>query len=252
MINATLLYPNNEYLADEFELQDCTMNTETIKCPRLFNYFCNVECRGNYPADLIEMLALDAKKARRFDKGDHIAYQGDAIEDLMLLTKGSVRMEIISDVGYNLFVSEHRAPFPLGASLLFSSKNRFTHDVIALEECMVEYYDTKGVEKAMTYCPHFRRGFLHYSSDQVQNLSQRLQIFSIKKIRSKLAFYILEQTDKNGLFDLGMSVTSLAEYFGVTRSALSRVITELVDLGAIEYDKGIGRVLDRKILSSQI
>lgn len=228
------------------------MTKETIKCPRLFNYFCSIECRGKFPEQLIELLSQDPKKVRRFERGDHIAFQGDVVDGLMLLIKGSVRMEIISDVGYNLFVSEHRAPFPLEASLLFSSRSVLAHDVIALEECEVEYYDIEGVERAMTICPHFRHGFLHYSSDQVQSLSQRLQIFSIKKIRSKLAFYILQQTGKDGQFDLGMSVTSLAEYFGVTRSALSRVITELVEMGAIEYDKGVGHVLNRKILTDQI
>ncbi|MDO5035629.1 MAG: Crp/Fnr family transcriptional regulator [Porphyromonas sp.] len=228
------------------------MKNEKIKCPRLFNYFCSVECAGKFPDKLIEMLAEKPRKLREFAKGEHIAYQGDSIEMLMLLAKGSVRMEIISDTGYDLFVAEHKAPFPLGASLLFSSNHRFSHDVIALEDCVVEYYDLEGVEKALTICPHFRRGFLNYSSNQLQDLSQRLQIFSIKKIRSKLAYYILEQANSEGEFSLGMSVTSLAEYFGVTRSALSRVITELVELGAIEYDKGDGKVLDKRKLANEI
>ncbi|MDO5017094.1 MAG: Crp/Fnr family transcriptional regulator [Porphyromonas sp.] len=226
--------------------------SKKVTCPKLFNYFCSVECRGKFPEQLIDMLTQDPKKVRHFDKGEHIAFQGDTINNMMILTKGSVRMEIISDVGYNLFISERKAPFPLGASLLFSSQNKFTHDIIALEECQVEYYDIKGVEEAMTICPHFRRGFLHYSSDQVLDLSQRLQIFSIKKIKSKLAFYILRQADKEGSFDLGVSVTALAEYFGVTRSALSRVITELSDEGAITYEKGEGKILNRKLLTEMI
>jgi len=47
----------------------------------------------------------------------------------------------------------------------------------------------------------------------------------------------------NGFFDLGRSIASLAEYFGVERPSLSRALSEMNGDGIIEYEAGKGKVL---------
>ena len=95
----------------------------------------------------------------------------------------------------------------------------------------------------MARCPEFMRGFLAFNANRMQFLSERLKIFSQKSIKSKIAYYILQRA-KNGEFNLGRSISSLSEYFGVERPSLSRAMSELVSDGVIEYARGKGKIID--------
>ena len=228
------------------------MNTITSKHSALLEYFCGSKHNQEELAELTERLQCVPTKVERFRSGQFVAHQGDPIDSLVLLTKGLVRIEVVSPTGDRLYTNEHEAPFPLIASLLYSSEQRFANDIIAVKDCEIEYYDREIVEKLLGECPTFRRGFLTFRSNLIYGLSQQLQIFSIRKIKGKLAYFILQKMEPSGYFSLDMSVTSLAKYFRVTRSALSRVISELASDGAIYYTRGFGEVLDIKKLRDSI
>lgn len=103
----------------------------------------------------------------------------------------------------------------------------------------------------MAKCPGFLRGFMAFTANRVQFLSERLKVFSHKGIKAKVAYYILEH-DKNGSFELGRSIASLAEYFGVERPSLSRAISEMTRDGIIEYKGGKGKILKYEELKEMV
>jgi len=182
-------------------------------------------------------------KVKSYKRGEYIACQGDRIVYLYILSKGKVKTEIVSDSGLTVSVEEILAPYPLAAAFIFADNNRFPVDVIAVEDCEVILVSKESVEKQITVCPDFLRGFMAFIANRVQFLSDRLKIFSQKNIKAKIAYYIL-QREKNGMFDLGRSIASLAEYFGVERPSLSRALSEMNAAGIIEFEAGKGKVLN--------
>ena len=181
-------------------------------------------------------------KIKSYKKSEYIACQGDKIAYLYILSKGKVKTEIVSDSGLTVSVEEITAPYPLAAAFIFADNNRFPVDVIALDDCEVILISKETVEKQMAVSPDFLRGYMAFIANRVQFLSERLKIFSQKTIKAKIASYIL-QHEKNGFFDLGRSIASLAEYFGVERPSLSRALSEMKEDGIIEYKTGKGKVL---------
>lgn len=210
------------------------MNTDLL-------FFCTI-CREKSPEQIAELKCTIEHKVKAYKKGEYIAYQGDRLSCLYMLTKGKVKTEIISDSGLTLSVEEISAPYPLAAAFIFADDNRFPVDVIALGDCEVILISKASVEKQMAKCPGFLRGFMAFTANRVQFLSERLKIFSQKGIKAKIAYYIL-QHDKNGSFELGRTIASLAEYFGVERPSLSRAISEMVKDGIIEFEAGKGRIM---------
>lgn len=223
-----------------------------IDCASILNFFAWNKSGNGEQSEEVLRESYKPHEVKTFEAGTMIAEQGESVNSLVMLTKGSVRMEIISRSGEKLYVSEHAAPFPLIASLLYSSHKKYVNDIIATEECKVEYYDFETIDRLLGESPSFRRGFLAYSSNLIYGLSEQLQIFSIRKIKGKLAYYILQKAEPSGFFELGMSVTALAQYFGVTRSALSRVIAELTNEGSIYYTKGFGEILNYNNLQKEL
>jgi CRP-like cAMP-binding protein len=205
-------------------------------------FFCSI-CREKSPQQIAEMKCTIEHKVKRYARGEFIASQGDRVSYLYMLTKGKVKTEIISNSGLTLSVEEISAPFPLAAAFIFTDNNCFPVDVIALDDCEVILISKISLEKQMAKCPEFLRGFMAFIANRVQFLSERLKIFSQKGIKSKIAYFIL-QHDKNGMFELGKSIASLAEYFGVERPSLSRAISEMVHDGIIEFEAGKGKILN--------
>lgn len=213
-------------------------------------FFCNV-CKKKSPEEISSIACTIPHTVKNYKRGEYVAYQGDKVDFLYMLAKGKVKTEIVSDPGVTLHIDEISAPHPLVAIFLFANNNRFPVDVIAQEDSQVILITKDCVEKQMAKCPHFLRGFMAFTADRAQFLSERLKIFSLKGIKTKVAFYLFRRA-KGDDFELGQSITSLAEYFGVDRSSLSRAISAMVHDGIIEFEEGKGRIIDRNALKEML
>jgi len=190
-------------------------------------------------------------RTKYFKKGEFIATQDDSVDSLMLLLKGSVKTEMISESGTILSIETIRAPNPLAPAFLFAEKNRFPVDVIALENCEVVYILKNCVMKLLANNETFLKSYMAFNSNRTNFLSERLKLLSIKTIKGKLAQYILSRTN-NGHFVMDMNQTELSEYFGVTRPSLARSLSEMVDDNIIKLERKNGKVLNMDELKKTI
>lgn len=213
-------------------------------------FFCTM-CRKKSTEEVAEIRCTIEHAVKSYKKGEYITYQGNEVTHLYMLAKGRVKTEIVSDPGLTLQIEEIKAPYPLAAAFLFADNNRFPVDVIALEDSEVILIKKESIEKQMAKCPHFLRGFMAFTANRIQFLSERLKIFSLKGIKAKVAFYILQRAQKDS-FELGRSIASLAEYFGVERPSLSRAISEMVRDGIIEFEAGKGKILSYSAIKEML
>lgn len=214
------------------------------------DFFCHKCCQQS--SDNANMFKCNIPfKIKEFKKGEYIAYQNTEVKYVYMLKKGRVKTEVVSAFGSSLSIGEIKAPYPLAVAFLFTSKNLFPVDIIAMEHCEVILVKKKYIEIQMASCPHFLHGFLTFIADKMQFLTDRLKIFSLKSIKAKFAFYIMEHA-KGEEFVLNSSITSLSEYFGVERPSLSRTIAELGKEGIIEFKSGKGKILKPEILKDLI
>ena len=205
-------------------------------------FFCSM-CRDKSTEDIAKIKCDINHKVKHYSKGDYVALQGDKLDSLYLLNKGSVRTEIVSDSGLVLSMEQLVAPFPLAGAFLFADDNSFPVDVIALEDCEVMLIPKTEIEKQIAACVGFMRGFMAFSANRIQYLSNRLKLFSHRNIKSKLVYYIMLH-EKKGEFTFDRSITRLADYFGVERPSLARAISEMIADGLIEYKNRKGRIIN--------
>lgn len=211
-------------------------------------FFCTM-CRDKSPEEIEKIKCTIPHTVKEYKRGEHIAYQGDMVQHLIMLLKGKVKTEIVSNSGLTLPMEEISAPYPLAAAFLFADDNRFPVDVIAMQECEVLYINKASVEAQIAKCPGFMRGFMAFNANRMQYISERLKIFAQKGIKAKTAYYIISREIK-GEFELGKSVASLADYFGVERPSLSRAISEMVRDGIITFQNGKGKILNSDALET--
>jgi CRP-like cAMP-binding protein len=206
----------------------------------------------NIPVDKRETFLNEITfKIKNFKKGELIAQQGDVVNSLYILLKGSAKTEMISDSGTVLNIDTLHAPDALAPAFLFAANNRFPVDVIALEECEVILISKESITKQLTDNKQFLQGFMTFNSNRVHFLSERIKLLSTKTIKGKIAQYILKHSD-NMQFTLDRKQTELAVYFGVTRPSLSRSLSEMIDEGIITLKGKNGTILNPAKLKNLI
>ena len=175
-----------------------------------------------FPADMIYSI-------HTYRKNELIFRQGDVCEALHILIQGSVKTEMITENGNLLGIETIKAPRPLAPAFLFSDNNCFPVDVRALEDIEVLRMPKNEVLKLMTSQPDFMKQFLTYNANRTQFLINRLKLLSIKTIKGKIAYFLIEKYAELGLkFEINKNQTELAAIFGVTRPSLARSLSELI------------------------
>ena len=182
-------------------------------------------------------------KIKFFGKEEWIAQQGDVVDALYILLKGSVKTEMISDSGTVLNIETIDAPNLLAPAFLFAANNRFPFDVVVREDCEIILISKESIIKQLSCNEAFLQGFMTFNSNRVHLLSERSKLLSTRTIKGKIAQYILARTD-NMHFALDRKQTELAEYFGVTRPSLSRSLSEMIEEGIISIKRKTGTILN--------
>ena len=213
-------------------------------------FFCS-SCKSKSEEELMKLSCEIPYVAKRYKRGEYIGYHGDEVNHLMMLIKGEVKTEIVSSTGVALPMENMKAPSPLAPAFLFANNNQLPVDIIALDDCEVLFVLKENVMKQMMKCTGFLQGFLSFTANRMNYMSERLKIFAQKGIKAKLVYYILMH-EQNGEFNLDRSVASLAEYFAIERPSLSRAISEMVRDGIITYENGKGRIVNTKKLEDLI
>ena len=96
-------------------------------------FFCSF-CREKTDDEIAKIKCTIEHSVKTYKSGEYIAYQGDDISYLFMLSKGRVKTEMVSDSGLAIPIADISAPYPLAAALIFADDNRFPVDVIAVED----------------------------------------------------------------------------------------------------------------------
>jgi CRP/FNR family transcriptional regulator, dissimilatory nitrate respiration regulator len=191
---------------------------------------------------------------KSFTKGQTIAQRDDEIKNLCIVVDGVVKGEMVDFSGKILKVEEIQAPQPLAHALMFSKNNRFPVDVIALEESKILYISKSDVLRLMQSNEIILNNFLMAVSNRAHFLTSKLWFLSFKTIKEKVAHYLLNlaKSETRTTIILPKSHQELAEFFGVTRPALARVLAEMEHEGIIIVNRREIEIIDKKKLVDMI
>ena len=196
------------------------------------------EDNGYFPNDIIYSI-------KNYQKNDQVFCQGDSCDALYVVMSGSVKTEMVSENGNLMPIETIHAPRPLAPAFIFSDKNIFPVNVIALSEVELVRIPKNEVLRLMSIRPDFLQQFMTHNANRTQFLTQRLQLLSIKTIKGKIAYMLLEKYKSEGqVFSLEKNQTELAEYLGVARPSLARSLSEMSVEGIISTEKKDYKILN--------
>jgi CRP/FNR family transcriptional regulator, dissimilatory nitrate respiration regulator len=206
--------------------------------------------RGMLLEEVISAISVTPYRIRRFSAGSLISQSGEPVNAFMMVIDGVVKGEMVDFSGRVIKIEDIPASGALASAFLFGSRNRFPVNVMAVSDAKLMIIEKADFLKFLKSNEKILTNFLDIISDRSQFLSEKIKFLNFKTIKGKLAQYILQTAgpDKSEI-KLSMSQNELAEYFGVARPSIARVVSELEDEGIISTKGKNLKILDKKRLT---
>ena len=187
---------------------------------------------------------------RSYKKGEILAQQGAVCNRLVILTKGSVRGEMIDYSGRLIKVEDIAAPRAIAPLFLFGEENRYPVEVTANEPTEVIELPKPSVLSLFRKNEQFLENYMNLSANYARTLSDKLFFMSFKTIRQKIASYLLRlyKQQQQLHITLDRSQQELSDYFGVSRPSLARELAHMQEDGLLTADRKQITILQKEEL----
>ena len=206
--------------------------------------------RGITPERLFADLEEISFHTRSYKKGEILAQQGAVCNRLVILTKGSVRGEMIDYSGRLIIVEDIAAPRAIAPLFLFGEENRYPVEVTANEPTEVIELPKSSVLSLFRKNEQFLENYMNLAANYARTLSDKLFFMSFKTIRQKLASYLLRlyKQQQQTHITLDRSQQELSDYFGVSRPSLARELAHMQEDGLLIADRKHITILQKEQL----
>lgn len=211
---------------------------------------------GISPPEIESLFSGKPYRVKEYARDEYIAYSHDMCYDMLIVLKGSVRGEMTDFSGKKLKIEDIMAPRPLAIAFVFGSENRYPVDIIANEQSAILIIPRDVMVFLLQHSQVILQNYLNAISSRTQFLSNRIRFLSFKKIKEKIAFYILNHLKKDSnTLTLNQTQAELADFFGVTRPSLARALKEMEEEGILQARRREMKILDKekmnKLLNKQ-
>ena len=174
--------------------------------------------------DILEKTKYEIKK---YSPNESIAFRGDEVKGLYIILKGTLITEMLTEEGNVIKIEELVPSDVIASAFIFGKKNSFPVDLAAKDEAEILYVERKEFLKLLFSQEKILENFLNEISNKTQLLTSKIwNSFNNKTIKKKFCDYV-KRNQKNNLFSI-QNLGALAEFFGVERPSLSRVLSDLV------------------------
>ena len=174
--------------------------------------------------NILEKTKYEIKK---YSPDESIAFRGDEVKGLYVILKGTLTTEMLTEEGNVIKIEELVPSDVIASAFIFGKKNSFPVDLIAKNKAEILFIERKEFLKLLFSQEKILENFLNEISNKAQLLTTKIwNSFNNKTIKKKFCDYV-KKNQKNNLFSI-QNLGALAEFFGVERPSLSRVLSDLV------------------------
>ena len=191
--------------------------------------------------DILEKTKYEIKK---YSLDEPIAFRGDEVKGLYIILKGTLITEMLTEEGNIIKIEELVPSDVIASAFIFGKNNSFPVDLSAKDEAEILFVERKEFLKLLFSQEKILENFLNEISNKTQLLTSKIwNSFNNKTIKKKFCDYVKRNQKNNEFFIENLG--ALAEFFGVERPSLSRVLSELVKDEKLErISRNKYRILD--------
>lgn len=136
-----------------------------------------------------------------------------------------------------------------GVANLFSSHETFVSLIVAKKACKILFFSEASVAALLREDSVFCMNYIHFLSDRICFLNQKISCFTAGSPERKLAFFLLScGEDKIEQYSLSINANSLSDMLNIGRASLYRAFDSLAAEGLIQKQGKQITVIDKNAL----
>lgn len=199
--------------------------------------------------EITPMLSCLGARLRSYKKGEYVLKQGEHLNDITVLVKGSLHIQNDDYWGNRSILGHVGVGEMFGEAYVCPENSALLNDVIALEDSEVIFFDVKRVITTCSSACRFHsmvvQNMFFAISEKNKKLVQKLGHMSKRSTREKLISYLSDESKRcnSSSFTIPFNRQQLADFLSVDRSAMSNELCKMRDDGLIEFDKNQLRLL---------
>lgn len=178
---------------------------------------------------------------KNYTNGEIICFYADDDKGIGIIENGNARV-VHSLLNGSQTILEYLNEGDIFGQLFYFHGAKENISVEASSNCTVRFIDYEHIVKRCSRaCPHHSQlvhNILCMISDKTQNVCEHLEVLSQRSIRERLNTYfeILASKTESNTFELPFTMTALADYLSVDRSAMSRELGKMKDEDIIKVE----------------
>ena len=219
-------------------------NSQKVENMNGWRLFQGIE-QNNLPV----MLGCLGYRMERYIKGDFISMEGEHLENIGLVVKGSVDMIKEDFWGNKTILMRMRQGSVFGETFICGSASLATVSFCAASDTEVLFLPFKRVMHTCTNACAFHHrlveNMVQLIADKNLELMRKVEVVTKKTLREKILAYLSQQAQLEGgsYFEIPLGRIELAEYVCADRSALTRELNAMKEEGLLDYDRNMFRLL---------
>ena len=193
---------------------------------------------------MIELLTEEQKlKGRKINlkKDERLFLENQINNEVFFLINGEIIISSLDENGNEDIYNHFYGGDIFGNNLLFSDKNRYLGDAVALKNSVIYAFSKEIILKIFQENVKFLEAFLKINANETINSKLKIKLLAKRNIKDRIIYFL----NING-GEINMSINELAASLIINRVCISRVISNLIAQNIISKK---GKLI--KLISSQ-
>jgi len=210
----------------------------------------NILFKGVSKEDCRRMLTCLRADEKHFRAGSRIAVFSGGNDRIGIILSGKASMLMYDINGIRTIADTLGEQSIFGEFFTFTGSHRTSVELVADTDCNVLFIHREDIlkrcENACTCHSTVVENLLMLMSEKAMSLSEHIEILSQRSIGEKILSFLRitqDNSPEGSEPEIPFSMTALADYLCVNRSALQREIARMKREGIIELDKRRFRIL---------
>ncbi|MBV8707337.1 MAG: Crp/Fnr family transcriptional regulator [Acidobacteriaceae bacterium] len=213
-------------------------SSAVVELPPLFS--------GILPADYAAISAT--ARSRTFARGEMLYLGGDAVNQVLLLTSGYVKVTHISRSGAEVILRLGAPGDVLGAMNLLST-GRYDTTAQAFRSCRALVWEARVFKTLAERFPVLQRNMVGILCESLLELEERFREVATERVGPRVANQLLRLQEKIGRptedgVELGLSREELAQMTGTTLFTVSRLLSAWEACGMVKPSREAVTICD--------
>jgi len=206
--------------------------------------------------ELVNKILLKANKIKysSYHPDDTIKFEGDPIDELGFIISGKLKIINYTYLGEEKYHSQLKENYIVPIYYYLMDIKEYKNSLKAVTNLEIAWIPINEINKIFLENPDIVIALTMQLAKRGHYNNHRIRCFNYQKVRERIIYWLLviENGELNGIIDVPITKTLLAEELHVSRSSLSRELSKMKDEGLIGLDGNKITILDIDKLEKKI